>query len=265
MEAYRALAEAKALRRTIVEVDAPDSWFLKRGLTAELVESAVVGRSFTGARRIGKLLLLDTSRRGPTLGLRFGMTGRLLVDGRSAVDRLLYSSAREEKAWDRFVVFFRGGGELRLRDARRLGAVELDPDESRLGPDARTITLAELRAALAGSRVALKARLMDQRRVAGIGNLIVDELLWRAALAPTRAAASLSPTELRRLHRNVHATVELLLARGGSHTGDLLPARAAGGVCPKDGEPLARGVVGGRTTWWCPRHQATRPPPHRRT
>jgi formamidopyrimidine-DNA glycosylase len=257
VEAYRALAERRALRRRIEAVDAPDAWFLKRGLTAAAVEAALVGRTFTSARRIGKLLLLDTSRRGPVLGLRFGMTGRLLVDGRTAIDRLIYSSGRDDQAWDRLVVRFRGDGELRVRDARRLGGVELDPDEDALGPDARAISFAELRAALAGSEVAVKARLMDQRRVAGIGNLIVDELLWRAALAPTRPAASLDAREVRGLHRHVHRTVELLIARGGSHTGDLQPMRTPGGICPRDGRPLARATVGGRTTWWCPHHQRT--------
>jgi formamidopyrimidine-DNA glycosylase len=255
VEAYRALAEDLALRRRITAVDARDAWFLKRGTTAGALRAALVGRTFTTARRIGKLMLLDTSRRGPTLGLRFGMTGRLLVNGRTGVDRLIYSSTREEPAWDRLVVRFARGGELALRDARRLGGVELDPDETQLGPDARSIRLAELRAALAGSEVALKARLMDQRRVAGIGNLIVDELLWRAGLAPQRPARSLSPRELRRLHGHVHRTIELLITRGGSHTGDLQPMRTSGGLCPKDGRLLHRTTVGGRTTWWCPHHQ----------
>lgn len=259
VEAYRALAEARALGRRIEAVDAPDAWFLKRGLTAPVLAEALAGRKFRVARRTGKLLMLDTSGRGPTLGLRFGMTGRLIVDGFVGVDALIYSSARQETAWDRVVVRFTRGGELRVRDPRRLGAVELDPDEDVLGPDARTITLGQLRAALAGSAVALKARLMDQRRVAGIGNLIVDELLWRAALAPTRPAGSLDDAELRRLHRHVHRTIEALIERGGSHTGDLQAMRLAGGTCPKDGHPLARATVGGRTSWWCPHHQSGQP------
>ena len=73
-----------------------------------------------------------------------------------------------------------------MRDARRLGRGRLDPDEDRLGPDALSATLADLRAALAGSGVAVKARLLDQSRLAGVGNLIADEVLWRAGLAPGR-------------------------------------------------------------------------------
>jgi formamidopyrimidine-DNA glycosylase len=105
------------------------------------------------------------------------------------------------------------------------------------------------------SAVPLKARLMDQTRVAGIGNLLVDEMLWRAGLDPARPAASLQPNEVRRLHRHLRRTVENLIERGGSHTGDLQVARERGGVCPKDGAPLLRRTVGGRTTYSCPRHQ----------
>ncbi len=254
VEAYRALA-ATALHRPIASVDAPDAWFLKGGVDAGAVAGALTGRAFAAARRLGKLLLLDTTAGGPVLGLRFGMTGRLLVDGRAGVDTLLYSSARELTAWERFVVRFADGGDLRVRDPRRLGGVVLDPDEERLGADALGISPGALRAALGTSAAPLKARLMDQARLAGVGNLMADETLWRAGLDPRRAAGTLSASELRRLHRHLRGTVADLIARGGSHAGDLMPARVRGGTCPKDGAPLTRGKVGGRTTWWCPVHQ----------
>jgi formamidopyrimidine-DNA glycosylase len=253
VEAYRLLAEA-ALHRRISGVDAPDPWYLKRGADAESLQAAFVGREFTAARRIGKLLLLDTAD-GPTLGLRFGMTGRLLVDGAAGVDKLLYSSHQELERFDRFMIRFVDGGDLRMRDPRRLGGVELDPDESRLGPDALDVPPAALRAALADSHAPLKARLMDQARLAGVGNLIADETLWRAGLAPARPAASLTAAEVRRLHKHLTRTIADLIGRGGSHTGDFLPARVPGGACPKDGTPLRRETVGGRTTFWCPTHQ----------
>ncbi|HEX2851441.1 MAG TPA: DNA-formamidopyrimidine glycosylase family protein [Acidimicrobiales bacterium] len=253
VEAYRTLAES-AVGRRIVAVHAPDAWYLKGGLDAASVADALGGRAIKGARRIGKLLLFDLDD-GSVLGLRFGMTGRLLLDGIAGVDGLIYSSNRDETSWDRFVLEFDDGGELRMRDPRRLGGVELDPDEGALGADAATIGLADLRRALAGTEVALKARLLDQRRLAGVGNLIADETLWRAGLDPTRPAGSLTDAELRRLHRHLRRTVGDLIERGGSHLGDLLPHRRPGGRCPRDGEPLVRATVGGRTTWWCPRHQ----------
>jgi formamidopyrimidine-DNA glycosylase len=253
VEYYRLLA-SETLGRSIAKVDAPDAWFLKGGTTATALRRSLKGRAFTEARRIGKLLLLDTDRAGPTLGLRFGMTGRLVVDGRAGVDDLIYSSNATNTAWDRFRIRFDGGGDLRIRDPRRLGGVQLDPDESRLGPDALTISAAELRHALQ-SIAPLKARLMDQARVAGVGNLIADEALWRAGLDPVRPANSLDAAERRRLHRHVQRTITDMLDKGGSHTGDLLPHRLPGGTCPRDGAPLVRRTVGGRTTWSCPAHQ----------
>jgi formamidopyrimidine-DNA glycosylase len=254
VEAYRQLAD-KAVGRRIASVDASDAWFLKGGISSRDLTDALVRREFTGTRRIGKLLLMDLDD-GPVLGLRFGMTGRLLVDDAIGVNELQYSSHRLETGWDRFVVHFDDGGDLRINDPRRLGGVQLDPDESKLGPDATTITYRELADALDGSQAPLKARIMDQRRVAGLGNLLADETLWRAGLDPARAAGSLSTGERRRLHRHIRATVALLEARGGSHMGDLQLARVRGGRCPRDGAELARRTVGGRTTYSCPVHQA---------
>ncbi len=253
IEFYRRAAE-RTVGRTISRVGAPDAWYLKAGLTPPALRRAVTGRTITAIRRRGKLLLIDTGD-GPTVGLRFGMTGRLLVDGVPGMEHLEYGSDREEPAWDRLILFFTEGGELRIRDPRRLGGVELDPDEDRLGPDALDITPAQLRDIIGSSRAPLKARLMDQHALAGVGNLLVDEALWRAGLDPARPASSLSPAELRRLHRHLRATLVELGERGGSHTGDLQEERRRDGICPKDGTPLQRRTVGGRTTYSCPLHQ----------
>ncbi|MGI8759587.1 MAG: DNA-formamidopyrimidine glycosylase family protein [Acidimicrobiales bacterium] len=253
VEYYRRLA-TRALGRPVARVHAEDAWFLKEGLSAAALTSALTGRSFSAARRTGKLLLLDVDD-GPTLGLRFGMTGRLLVDGSAGVEHLEYSSVRDEPAWDRVRLVFADGGELAVRDPRRLGGVFLDLDESRLGPDAASVTLGGLRAVLRGSTAQLKARLMDQSRLAGVGNLIADEVLFRAGLDPARPSGSLSVAESRRLHRHLRQSLDDLIAGGGSHTGLLQPLRVPGGRCPRDGTPLLRRTVGGRTSWSCPRHQ----------
>jgi formamidopyrimidine-DNA glycosylase len=254
VERYRDLAASAALGRRVVGVGADDAWYLKGGVTAASVTSAVTGRSLTAARRRGKLLLLDTDD-GPVLGLRFGMSGRLVVDGTAGVDRLLSSPVGPDGRWVRFELYFADGGRLQMVDPRRLGGVELDPDEERLGPDALSLTPAQLRGALAGSRTALKARLLNQEKIAGIGNLLADEALWRAGLAPQHPAGDLRPAELRRLHRHLRATLCELSGRGGSHTGDLMAERRGGGRCPRDGTALIRSTVGGRTSWWCPTHQ----------
>ena len=95
---------------------------------------------------------------GPTLGIRFGMTGGLVLDNRAAIDRLLYSSALVDDRWVRFRVGFVDGGQLSLHDPRRFGRVELDPDEDALGPDAFGLTLGALRRALSSRHDARAAR-----------------------------------------------------------------------------------------------------------
>jgi len=256
VEAYRRLAEERALAREIAGVVAADGWYLKGGLDEATVTAALLGRRFTAARRIGKLLLLETDAGGgPVVGLRFGMTGRLLVDGNDAVGELLYTSKADRPEWDRFSVRFGDGGVLRMQDPRRLGGVALDPPEAALGVDAASVPLADLRRIVATSSAPLKARLMNQAHLAGVGNLIADEALWRAGLDPRRPARDLTSADVRRLHKHLLAAIADLTERGGSHTGDLRVHRAPGGRCPKDGTALQRDTVGGRTTWWCPNHQ----------
>lgn len=276
VEAYRRVAE-RLVGRRIERVVAPDGWFLKRGANPGVLAAALEGATITQTGRVGKLLLLGCA--SPTcsgaepmsaspepaadrcvdaavqLGLRFGMTGRLIVDGVAGVDTLLYSSDRDDPLWDRFVLELDDGGSMRMRDPRRLGGVELDPDLGRLGPDARSLTLAELTHALRGSAAPIKARLLDQARIAGIGNLIGDEVLWQARTSPLRPSGALGRTAVSRLHAAIGDVIEMLLVRGGSHLGDLMPERHPGGRCPADGTRLRSATIGGRTSWWCPRHQ----------
>ena len=101
----------------------------------------------------------------------------------------------------------------------------------------------------------MKAVLLDQAAVAGLGNMLVDEVLWWAGIDPHRPAGTLTPDEVAELHRAIRRRLPVMLRRGGSHTGTLSPTRRAGGMCPRDGGELRRDVVGGRTTVWCPAHQ----------
>lgn len=261
VESARQLIEARALGRPVQSVVADDAWYLKRGLTSAALGAALPGRRFTSARRRGKLLLLDTGPRGreratgPVLGMHLGMSGRVVIDGDEAGDPLLYTSNVDRLDWYRFRVVFADGGSLALRDPRRLGAVELEPDEDRLGVDAFDVTRADLDRVLTRSRAPLKGVLMDQSRIAGLGNLLVDEALWRAGLDPARSASSVDGAERARLHRAIRETLRVLGRRGGSHTGALMAARFPGGLCPREGAPLLRRTVAGRTTYSCPVHQ----------
>jgi formamidopyrimidine-DNA glycosylase len=253
VEAARRVLAEHALGREIAKVYAPDTWFLKRGTTASALRHALVGNAFVAARRRGKQIVLDTRDPDVRLGVHLGMSGRVLVDGVEAGDPLVYASNRRVSKWHRFGVYFADGGSFMLRDPRRLGAAELDPDEDRLGPDATTVTAAQVDAALGQRTAPVKAVLMDQHRIAGLGNLLVDEILWRSGIDPNRSPASIDAASRKALHRTIRSTLRTLDRRGGSHTGDM--PRDLDRPCPRDGSPLVRTTVGGRTTFWCPTHQ----------
>lgn len=254
VEFYRR-ASVAALDRRVASVQVQPPAFARQGSSGAIAD-AIEGHTFIAARRRGKLLLLDTA--GATLGVRFGMTGRLIVDGDAVIDKLEYASDRDDEAWDRLVVAFVDGGRLAVRDQRRLGNVELNPDEDALGVDVFSVGGAELAVILGSSSRPLKSRLMDQAQLAGLGNLLTDEILWRASLDPERPAQSLDAPEQRRLLHHLRRTLEQLTERGGSHMGDLHQQRHPGGRCPRDGAELTRRTVGGRTTYSCLEHQRAR-------
>ena len=142
-----------------------------------------------------------------------------------------------------------------MDDARRLGGIELRPDEASLGPDALTITRRQLASALGGVRAPIKAVLLDQHRVAGIGNLLADEVLWRAGIDPARAAGTLADDEVSRLHRTIRRVLpHSWPAAAATRATCRWPVSGARGA-PRDGTPLERRTIGGRTTYSCPAHQ----------
>lgn len=118
------------------------------------------------------------------------------------------------------------------------------------------MTAAQFRSMLARSGAPTKARLLDQGAVAGLGNLLADQALWLARISPNRPAAQLSRLEADRLYRGVGKAVTDAFTGGGVHTLSVIPHRRAGAQCPRDGAPMNRGTVGGRTTWWCSREQS---------
>ena len=232
----------RVLGREIVEVDDHDTYVCRPHAPGEIA-AALTGHSFIRTHRRGKFLWVETT--GPVLGLHLGMSGRIEIDAPPAPN-----------GWDRFSIGFAGGGRMALHDKRRLGRVLLEPDFDHVGPDAAEVGRDEFRRRVGRGGAPIKARLLDQGVIAGIGNLLADEILWRARLSPHRAAGELSVEELDLLRREMRGAVRSAIRLGGAHTGRLIGERRDGGVCPRCGTPLARGVVGGRTTYWCPVCQA---------
>jgi formamidopyrimidine-DNA glycosylase len=252
VERARALIADRALGRRIAAVDDTDTYVCRPHAPGELA-TALVGRTLVEAHRRGKSMWVETDDDGPALGLHLGMAGRIVVDDDSAGDPAAYDGAPE--VWDRFRLDFEDGGMLVLRDKRRLGRAVLDPDLSHLGPDAAEVGREDFRERVGRGDAPLKARIMDQSVIAGVGNLLADEALWRAGLSPVRSAGELSIEELDRLRREVRAATRSAIRKGGVHTGDFIPSRVRGGVCPRCGAELERAQVGGRTTYWCPDEQ----------
>ena len=265
----RSVIADRALHRRIVDVDDSDRYVGRPHSPGEL-RDALMGRSLTAAHRRGKTMWLETSGTGaaagpgPELGIHLGMSGRIVVTGPDGAvaeggDPHRYDARPLRPVWNRFTLTFADGGSLVLLDPRRLGRVRLNPDIGLLGPDAREVTPAEFRALITKGTIAVKARLLDQSKIAGVGNLLADEILWQARVSPLAGVDSLSSAQANRLYRALKSVVASAVANGGAHTGEMVAARHPGGVCPRDGAPMAHGTVGGRSTWWCSREQALRP------
>jgi formamidopyrimidine-DNA glycosylase len=252
VEAYRRFLYRHAAGRTVRRVVVTDDAIL-RNVGAEALDSALRGHRFEDPIRHGKWLIAPTT--GPSVLLHFGMTGDLGWGedeaGRHRHDRVIFELDR---------------GELRYRNMRKLGGLWMAHDDreaqlvmGELGPDALDVDLRRFRSLLGRRRGTIKPFLMNQRALAGVGNLIADEALWQARIHPARAIGSLSGDEVRRLHGKLRHVLRTAVERF-----DYVPALRGwlthvrgkpDARCPRCRTPLERSVVGGRTTYACPRCQ----------
>jgi formamidopyrimidine-DNA glycosylase len=231
----------QVLGRRIAAVDDRDTYVCRPHAPGEIA-GALTGHRLASAHRRGKFLWLETDD-GPTLGLHLGMAGKIVLEKPDQPSR-----------WDRFVVEFDDGSRFALHDKRRLGRAILNPDFSHVGPDAADVGRADFRRLIGAGRTPVKARLLDQGHIAGVGNLLADQTLWQAGVAPTRDTGSLTTEELDRLRRELRSAVRSAIRKGGVHTGAFVPGRREG-ICPRCGHALERARIGGRTTYWCPLDQ----------
>jgi formamidopyrimidine-DNA glycosylase len=216
-------------------------------------------------------------RRGKYLVVRFE-SGRVLLIHLRMTGNVLHAEAGSSSADDphrRAVVRLDDGSDVVYRDMRRFGTwllMEVKDVEpylrDRLGgePLAQGLTAKRLGETLSGRRAPVKAVLLDQRRLAGIGNIYADEALWRAHVHPLRPAAELDAAELRALHRGVRAALRAGIARQGAtlrtyRTPDGRPGRMQhefkvygrdGEPCERCGTPIEKIRAVGRGTWYCP-------------
>lgn len=251
VEGFRRYLDRHAAGRRIERVEVPDP-VLVRNRSPRALGRAVRGKRFASPRRHGKWLLAPIGE--VELLLHFGMTG-LLRWGALGAPRHRH---------DR-VIFVCEGGELRYNNMRRFGGVWLALDESErdavtgpLGPDAATLDRDTFERLINSRRGGVKAALMDQRLIAGIGNLLSDEILWRACIHPAASLAALPRRRRDRLYDSLHAAVTESIRYGRVPHGRRWLTRVRGdrhAVCPRCGSRLRRTTVAGRTSCWCPREQ----------
>src|ERR1700754_2982610 len=219
VETARRLIADEALGRRITYVDDSDTFVCRPHSPGEL-RAALTGRTLTAARRRGKTMWCETSEDGPDLGIHLGMGGRIVVppgDGHAAEGggpRRRDAQPRKPE-WNRFTLEFADGGQLVLFDKRRLGRIRLDPQGDALGPDAEEVTPAQFRGLISRGSIAVKARLLDQSKIAGVGNLLADEALWQARIPPAAPVNQLQGKDIDRLYRALQAALKSAGAKGG--------------------------------------------------
>ncbi len=241
-------------------------------MPVDLVQ-VLTGARVTALRRRSKYILADLNR-GPSLLLHLGMSGRVRIED----ERLgqFHHDASILPQHDHLVLTTDRGTRITLNDARRFGAVDLvRPGEAHpllaaLGPEplGDDFTPDRLARALAGRALPVKAALLDQRIVAGLGNIYVCEALHRAGIHPRRAAGRIGRDRLARLHAQIRAVLTEAIAAGGSSLRDHRQASGELGYFQhsfqaygREGKPclrpgctgtIRRIVQSGRSTWYCP-------------
>lgn len=253
VEVFKRCLDARCLQQKVTRVQVP-ALSLLEGLTPQSLGRHLQGRRLRQTRRHGKFLFVRADAHG-WLVLHFGMTGRLAC-GRWCGQAPHYTGA---------LLRFEPGTYLAYVAPRKLGLIAWTATPAsfiaakRLGTDAAALSLAQLRKLAARRRGALKAWLMDQGAMAGIGNLYSDEILFQARLHPRTAVRDLDRHSTARLHR----AIGRVLARAIAAQADpkrlpdtfLLRHRTVGDRCPRCAGPVRRIRAAGRTAYYCPRCQ----------
>src|SRR5437867_11658722 len=253
VESFRRYFDATSLHQRIDDVDVRNAYVLK-GVSGRELARRLKGRSFESTRRHGKHLFVRADS-NVWLRLHFGMSG------------FLRYFKGEEKAPPHTRVLFVFAKDYRLAfdDQRKFGEVGLvnEVDEflkkRALGPDALDVDISQFKDILAKHRGAVKSILMNQRLIAGIGNIYADEILFHARIHPAIQIARLNDKALTKLFRGTHYVLRKAIAAKADTNqmpqSWLLPHRGKGGKCPRCGRGLKSATIGGRTAWFCPHCQ----------
>src|SRR5215470_5797239 len=249
VEIFKRYFDATSLHQRIDDVDVRNAYILKETSAQELARR-LKGRRFESSRRHGKHLFARADDE-IWLRLHFGMTGSLHY----------FKDEERVPSHTRVLFVFAKNRRLAFDDQRKFGEVGLvkDVDEflknRGLGPDALDVDLAEFKNILAKHHGAVKSILLNQKLIAGIGNIYADEILFRARIHPATKAARLSENKMKRLFRAMRYilknAIESKADVGVLPRSWLLPHRGTRGKCPRCSSELKSTTIGGRSTWFC--------------
>ncbi|MFW5857043.1 MAG: Fpg/Nei family DNA glycosylase [Planctomycetota bacterium] len=251
VETFRRYLQSTALHETVRTVTVSEPRVLEN-VSAPGLRRALAGRPFERTRRQGKVLFVACGE-ARWLALHFGMTGRLAY----------YRDPDAAPDHPRVVFALTNGYHLAFDCSRMLGRMWLLKDcdaflrAHEIGPDALRIEADAFVDAVRAYRGGLKSFLMNQARLAGVGNVYADEALFQARRDPTERASALDDRAARRLHRVVQRVLTTAVERNAER--ERLPRtwitpRRGGDdpACPRGCGTLQTKQVNGRTTWWCP-------------
>src|SRR5882762_2286299 len=249
VEIFKRYLDATSLHQRIGDVDVRNAYVLK-DVTARELARRLKGRRFESSRRHGKHLFVRADGK-LWLRLHFGMTGSLQ-----------YFKHKEHAPQHTRVLFvFVNAHRLAFEDQRKFGEVGLLKNVNEflkkraLGPDALDISLSQFKEIFGKHRGAVKAILLNQKLIAGIGNIYADEILFRVRMHPATEISRLDSKPLTKLFRATRYILEKAIAAKADMNqmpkSWLLPHRSKRGKCPRCGRKLRSAKIGGRTAWFC--------------
>ena len=251
VEILRQYVAATSLHQKIKKVEVRDRRILK-GISVARLSLELVGRSFESTSRHGKYCFLKTDR-GNCLALHFGMSGSLSY----------FKNLSQDPYYGRVLVSFANGFHLAYISQRLLGEVRLiksveDFIKNRpLGPDALNVDSETFRNILRKKKGAIKAILLDQKVIAGIGNIYADEILFQSGLHPQAKVNQLKEERIKKIYQKTRRVLRTAIDKRADASrfpkSSLLPHRMRGERCPRCRAILGQITVGGRTSYYCPR------------
>ena len=251
VEGFRKYFEGTSLNQEITKIEIDDPKLVK--IPAEEFRESIIGNSFASTDRIGKYFFAHLSN-GNTTVFHFGLTGKFY-----------YFSNEDPPRFTRVLFHFADGFKLAFINMRKFGWVDLITDiaeyqkKKGLGTDAQQITFDEFREKFQKRKSFIKPKLMDQKIMAGVGNWIADEILYQSRLHPESLIQNLDEQDFRNIYEKMQHILNVAVKEESNYESFpeyfFIHNRKDDGICHHTGEPVERIEVGGRGTYFSPKHQ----------